>query len=108
MTTRGQYQHLDPRPGSQYRQLWVKGRHIRTEVLYRLTVGVEPRTPEEIAQDYDLPVEIVHEAIDYARHNQALLEAERAREEARMQRLDLHKPPLSLLIRSQTHEPLPG
>lgn len=66
---------------------------MRAEVLYRLTVSAEPRTPEEVAQDYDLPVEAVHEAIDYATHNQDLLEAERVREEARMKQLGLHKPP---------------
>ena len=66
---------------------------MRAEVLYRLTVGAEPRTPEEVAQDYDLPVEAVHEAIDYATHHQELLEAERAREENRMQQLGRHKPP---------------
>jgi uncharacterized protein (DUF433 family) len=93
MSTRVQYQYLEPRPGSNYRQLWVKGRHIRAEVLYRLTVGAEPRTPEEVAQDYDLPVEAVYEAIDYSMHNQELLEAERVREGARMQQLGLHKPP---------------
>jgi uncharacterized protein (DUF433 family) len=93
MSARVQYQHLEPRPGSNYRQLWVKGRHMRAEVLYRLTVGAEPRTPEEVARDYDLPVAVVHEAIDYATHNQALLAAERAREEDRMQQLGLHKPP---------------
>jgi uncharacterized protein (DUF433 family) len=93
MSTQVQYQHLEPRPGSNYRQLWVKGRHIRAEVLYRLTVGAERRTPEEVALDYDLPVEAIHEAIDYAMHSQALLEAERVREEARMQQLGLHKPP---------------
>src|SRR5437867_2837998 len=93
MSTQVHYQHLEPRPGSNYRQLWVKGRHIRAEVLYRLTVGAERRTPEEVAQDYAHPVEAVYEAIDYARHSQALLEAERVREEARMQQLGLPKPP---------------
>lgn len=93
MVTQVQYQYLEPRPRSHYRQLWVKGRHIRAEVLYRCTVGAEPRTPDEVAQDYDLPVEAVQEAIDYAVHNQGLLEAERAREAARMQRLGLDKPP---------------
>ena len=82
MSTQVHYQHLEPRPGSTYRQLWVKGRHIRAEVLYRLAVGAERRTPEEVAQDYNLPVEVVHGAIDYARHNQELLETERAHEEA--------------------------
>jgi len=88
-----QYQHLEPRSRSNYRQLWVKGRHIRAEVLYRFTIGAEPRTPEEVARDYDLPVAAVHEAIDYARRNEALLAAERAREVSRMQSLGLDQPP---------------
>ena len=87
------YQYLEPRPRSHYRQLWIKGRHLRAEVLYRLTVGAEPRTPEEVAQDYNLPVEAVQEAIDYAVRNQRVLEAERAREAARMQPLGLDQPP---------------
>lgn len=87
------YTHLEPRPGSHYQQLWIKGRRIRAEVIYRLTVGVEPRTPEEVAQDYDLPIEAVYEAIEYAIHNQELLQAERAREEARLKQLGLDKPP---------------
>jgi hypothetical protein len=66
---------------------------LNRTTLHRLTVGAEPRTPEEVAQDYDLPVTAVYEAIDYATHNQELLEAERAREEARMQQSGLHKPP---------------
>jgi uncharacterized protein (DUF433 family) len=95
MATHVQYQYLEPRPRSHYRQLWVKGRHIRAEVLYRFTVGAEPRTPEEVAQDFDLPVEAVQEAIDYARGNQELLEAERAREASRMQQLGLDQPPFA-------------
>jgi uncharacterized protein (DUF433 family) len=93
MATQVQYQYLEPCPRSNYRQLWVKGRHLRAEVLYRFTVGAEPRTPEEVAQDYDLPVEAVYEAIDYAVRNQTLLEAERAREESRMKQWGLDRPP---------------
>ena len=88
-----QYRYLESRLRSHYRQLWVKGRHIRAEVLYRLTLGEEPRTPEEIAYDYALPVEVVHEAIDYAVHNRELLEAERVREALRMKQLGLDRPP---------------
>jgi hypothetical protein len=99
MSIQVHYQHLESRPGPNYRQLWVKGRYSRAEVLYRVTVGAERRAAQEVAQDYDLPVEAVHEAIDDAMHNQELLEAERTREEARMQQLGLHKPPLSPLIR---------
>ena len=93
MATQVQYQYLESRPRSHYQQLWVKGRHIRAEVLYRLTVGAEPRTPEEVAQDYDLPMEAVHEAIDYAIRYQEVLEAEQAREVSRMQQLGLDQPP---------------
>jgi uncharacterized protein (DUF433 family) len=93
MATPVQYQYLEPRPHSHYRQLWVKGRHIRAEVLYRCTVGTEPRTPEEVAQDYNLPLEIVQEAIDYAIRNEELLEAERAREAFRRQQLGLDQRP---------------
>ena len=93
MATQMQYQHLERRPRSHYRQLWVKGRHIRAEVLYRLTVGLEPLTLEEVAQDYDLPIEAVKEAIDYAVRSQELLDAERAREKARLEQLGLDKPP---------------
>ena len=93
MATQVQDRYLASRPRSHYRQLWVKGRHMRAEVLYRLTLGAEPRTPEEIAHDYALPVEVVHEAIDYAVHNQELLEAERVREAWRMKQLGLDRPP---------------
>ncbi len=71
MSTQVEYRHLEARPRSNYRQLWVKGRHIRAEVLYRLTVGAEPRTPRDVAADYDLPVEAVVEAVDYSVHNKA-------------------------------------
>ena len=93
MSTQVHYQHLESRSHSHYRQLWIKGRHIRAEVLYRLTIGAEPRTPEEVAQDYDLPVGAVYEAIDYARRHQELLAAERARETSRMKTLGLDQPP---------------
>jgi hypothetical protein len=83
MTKRIEYQYLKPKPGSNYRQLFVNGR-IRAEILYRETVGLEPLTPEEVASEYGLPVEAVVEAIDYCLHNQQLLDGERAREAARI------------------------
>jgi hypothetical protein len=77
-----EYKHLQPkRGGSNYRQLFVNGR-IRAEVLYRETVGQEPLTSEEVAREYNVPVEAVREAVDYCLKNQELLDQERAREEA--------------------------
>ena len=59
--------YLDRKPGSAYRQLFVKGRNIAALTLYSMSLdGEEPgMTPEEIAADYDLPVEAVREAIAY-------------------------------------------
>ena len=80
MSVQIDYKFLESRPRSNYRQLWVKGRHMRAEVLFRCTVGPEPETPEQIASEYSLPVEAVLEAIDYCTRNKDLLDAERARE----------------------------
>src|SRR5439155_8034181 len=79
------YKYLQPKRGSHYQQLAVNGR-IRAEILYRETVGPEPLTPEEVASEYGLPVEAVVEAIDYCLRSdtQELLDAERAREAARI------------------------
>jgi uncharacterized protein (DUF433 family) len=82
--TQPQYQHLEARPGSNYRQLWLKGRRIRAEVFYQELHGPEPRTPEELARDYEIPIEVVLEALDYATRNRPLIEQERERELARL------------------------
>ena len=44
----------------------------------------ELRTPEEVARDYNLPVEAVLDAIDYCLNHRELLEEERAREAVRI------------------------
>lgn len=76
------YAHLGPRQGSSYRQFFLKGRKIRAETLYRATVGPEPMTAEEVAADYDVPVDAVREAIHYCETHAALLDEERARDRA--------------------------
>src|SRR5260370_33583725 len=86
------YKHLLPKRGSSYRQLYVEGR-IRAEVIYRETVGLEPRTPEQVASEYSIPVEAVHEAIDYCIRNKDLLDAERASEAASIKARGLDKWP---------------
>ena len=82
MNADGEYQYLKPKRGSRYQQLFV-GR-IRAEILYRETVGTERLTPEQVAREYGVPVEAVLEAIDYCVKNKALLDAERAREDAQI------------------------
>jgi hypothetical protein len=82
MDANGEYKYLKPKRGSRYRQLFF-GR-IRAEVLYRETVGGEPLTPEEVAKEYNVPVDAVLGAIDYCVKNKDLLDAERAREDAQI------------------------
>jgi hypothetical protein len=52
------------------------------EILYRETIGRQPRTPQEVADNYGIPVEAVLEAIHFAEHNPDLLDADRAMEQA--------------------------
>jgi hypothetical protein len=69
MSVQIEYKFLEVRPRSNYRQLWVKGRHMRAEALYRAKVGAEPESPEMVAQEYGLPVDAVLEAIRYCTHH---------------------------------------
>jgi hypothetical protein len=60
------WKHLAPKPGSQYRQLFVKGHNISARSLYDpYTRDDEPMTPDQIAADRNLPLEVVLEAIAY-------------------------------------------
>jgi uncharacterized protein (DUF433 family) len=50
--------HLAPNPKSAYKQLFVKGTRIRARVIYGLyAMKEDPLTPEQIAEQFDLPVE---------------------------------------------------
>jgi uncharacterized protein (DUF433 family) len=71
------YRFLARRQRSRYEQLFIAGRNLRAETIYRQTIGVDPRTPHEVAVDYDLPVEAIHEAIQYCIENAELLQRER-------------------------------
>ena len=93
MSVQIEYKFLEPRARSNYKQLWVKGRHMRAEVLYRYTIGPEPESPEEVAKEYNLPVEAVLEAIDYCTKNDELLDAERSREGASIRARGLDRYP---------------
>ncbi len=87
-----QYQHLEPRPGSSYRQLFLKGRRIRAAVVYEAIHGPDPYTPEEFAREYAVPLEAVREALDYVASNLSLIEIEREREAADVKARGLDRP----------------
>jgi uncharacterized protein (DUF433 family) len=79
-STATEYQHLEHRPGSNYRQLFLKGRRIRAAVVHEAVHGPDPYTPEEFAREYGVPIEAVREALDYSAANLSLIASERDRE----------------------------
>ena len=65
------WQYLAPKPKSAYKQLFIKGRNIAARTLYGMYMSAEepPMSLEEIAADYELPIEVVQEAIAYCQTN---------------------------------------
>jgi uncharacterized protein (DUF433 family) len=79
------WKYLVANARSNYRQLFVKGTRIRAEILYGWTVdGEQPMTPQEVADSYSLPLEVVQEAIAYCQSNPAEIDQDHAEEERRL------------------------
>jgi len=95
-----QYVHLAPNPKSCYKQLFIRGTRIRARVLYGWHACEEPMMPEEIAREFNLPVEAVREAIAYCESNPPELAEDYAREEALTEAAGLNEP-------SYKHHPTP-
>jgi uncharacterized protein (DUF433 family) len=91
-TTPPPWKYLAPNPKSKYKQLFIRGRRIRARVLYGWYACAEPRTAEEIARDYQLPVEAVLEAIAYCESNPPELQEDYEREERIMEATGMNDP----------------
>ena len=90
-----QYQHLLADYWSRYKGLFLKDpRKIRAEWIYAETVGEDARTPEQVAADFELPIEMVLEAIHYCTHNEDFLRQEREREREWIAETEKRCPPL--------------
>src|SRR5438067_7794254 len=86
------YVHLAPNPKSAYKQLFVKGTRIRARALYGWYACEEPMAPEDIANEFNLPVEAVREAIAYCESNPPELLEDYAREEALTEAAGMNEP----------------
>ena len=87
------YDYLAPNPKSTYKQLFVKGTRIRARVLYGWYANEEePMTPEQIALEFNLPVEAVREAIAYCESDPPELRQDYAAEEALMEATGMNDP----------------
>jgi uncharacterized protein (DUF433 family) len=97
------WKHLAPNPKSAYRQLFIKGTRLRARVLFgHFRSEEEPKTPEEIAADYGLPVEAVQEAIAYCQSNPPEIEEDFRREEALMEATGMSDPNYKFHGKSKT------
>src|SRR5437868_13600774 len=87
------WKYLAPNPKSAYKQLFIKGRRIRARTLYgRFMSAEEPMTPAEIAADYDLPLEVVEEAIAYYQTDPPEIKEDFEREERIMEATRMNDP----------------
>jgi uncharacterized protein (DUF433 family) len=92
-STTSSWKHLAPNPKSNYKQLFIKGRRIRARTLYGLYMSAEePMTPEEIAAGYDLPLEVVQEAIAYCQTDPPEIKEDFEREERIMEATGMNDP----------------
>ena len=87
------WKYLERDPKSRLKQLSIRGRRIRARTLYGMYMSAEePRTPEQIAADYDLPLEAVQEAIAYCRSDPPEIKEDFEREQRLMEAIGLDKP----------------
>src|ERR1700722_8317862 len=87
--------YLAPTPKSSYKQLFVKGTRIRAEILYGMTVdGAEEDhlTAEQVAAEYNLPLEAVQEAIAYCAADPPEVRQDHAAEEAIVEATGMNDP----------------
>ena len=92
-TTPHSWRYLARKPKSVYKQLFIKDRWISARTLYGMYVNEEaPMTPQEIAADYDLPLEAVQEAIAYCESDPPEIVEDYAREEAWMKAAGISDP----------------
>jgi len=95
MSESHEYRYLVPDYWSSYKGLFLKDkRKLRAEWIYFETVGEDARTPEQVAADFELPLEAVLEAIHYCEHSEEFLRQERERELAQIAEYEIRHPPM--------------
>src|SRR5579864_9236082 len=92
-STQTKWQYLERDPKSAYKQLSIKGRRIKARTLYgRFMSAEDPRTVEQIAEDFELPIDAVKEAIAYCESDPPEIRQDMAVEEALMEASGMNDP----------------
>jgi uncharacterized protein (DUF433 family) len=89
-----QWKYLTRKPGSNYQQLFINGR-IAARTIYGETFAADEypgRTPEELAADFNLPLEAVLEAIEYCKSDPPEIRADYEMEQALMEASGMNDP----------------
>jgi uncharacterized protein (DUF433 family) len=88
-----QYKYLERRLKSNYKQLCVKGTKIFARTIYGQYMSEEePRTVEELAEDFNVPIEAVREAIAYCDTDPIDIREDHSREEAIIEASGMNDP----------------
>ena len=88
-----EWRYLERRPGSSYQQLSVKGKRIWAWTLYcQFMNEKEPRTPEQLAGDWGIPLEAVHEAIAYCQSDPPELREDHRKDDILAEAIGMNDP----------------
>ena len=88
-----QWKYLESRPGSSYRQLCIKGKRIWAWTLYCETMQQEePRSPEQLAEDFGVPLEAVQEAIEYCQSDPPEIHEDKRKDDLRAEATGMNDP----------------
>src|SRR5688500_9820651 len=91
--THCQWKYLERMPGSSYQQLCVKGKRIWAWTLYcEFMNEKEPRSAQHLAQDFEIPLEAVHEAICYCQSDPPELREDHRRDDVLAEAIGANDP----------------
>lgn len=87
------WKYLDRRPGSSYKQLCVKSKKIWAWTLYCESLNTEePRTLEELAEDFGIPLEAVQEAIEYCKSDPPEIHEDKRKDDLLREAMGMNDP----------------
>src|SRR5205809_8142401 len=97
------WKYLDRRTGSSYQQLRITGKKIWAWTLYCESMNEkEPRTPQQLADDWGVPIEAVHEAIKYCGSDPPELREDHRKDDLLAEAIGMNDPAIKYSGRPRT------
>jgi uncharacterized protein (DUF433 family) len=78
------WQYLIARPHPWRKQLYIKGRKLLASTIWR-DMTANQMSPEQAAENWNLPLSAIYEAIDYCQNHQEILKLEADEERYRLE-----------------------